>query len=59
MKKIILFSAFALLSIVGFSSCSNCKKCHAEMLGVKGPEQEFCGEELKTAQNTAGMVCAD
>jgi len=57
MKKVILFSAFAIVSLVGFSGCNDCKTCHTELMGIKGPEQEVCGDELKTVEKTPGMVC--
>jgi hypothetical protein len=29
------------------------------MMGIKSPEQELCGDELKNAEKTPGMVCED
>lgn len=57
MKKFMIYGAFALVTLIGFSGCSDCKKCHAEALGINSPEQELCGDELKKAEQTPGMVC--
>lgn len=57
MKRFIFYGLFAVVTLVGFASCSDCKKCHAEVAGVKSQEQELCGDDLKKAKETPGMVC--
>lgn len=56
MKYVVMF-CFVVISAAGLVSCKNCKICHAEMLGVKSPPQEYCGDELKKIQQTPGVVC--
>jgi len=50
-----LWAALLLLSL---SQCGpKCKTCHAEVMGVKTPEKELCGEELQKAEETTGIIC--
>lgn len=56
MKKLITAGLFVATFIV--ASCGpKCKKCAAEVMGVKGPAQELCGEDLKRAEKTPGVTC--
>ena len=48
---------FVMILGIGFASCKNCKKCHTELLGVKSPAQEYCGDDLKKVEQTPGVVC--
>ncbi|HTN45328.1 MAG TPA: hypothetical protein VL098_03210 [Flavipsychrobacter sp.] len=57
MKHLIKASLVALLTITAFGSCKNCAKCHADVMGIKGPEQEICGDQLEQAKKTPGMIC--
>lgn len=61
MKRLIILSVFSLLLSSSMISCTKCKKCHAEVgmggISVNSPEKEFCGDELKKAEETPGMVC--
>lgn len=57
MKRLFVLLAVCLALSAGFSSCKNCKQCHAEMLGVKSPPQEYCGEQLEQVRKVTGMVC--
>ncbi len=56
MKKLITAGLFIATFIV--ASCGpKCKKCAAEVMGLKGPAQELCGEDLKRAEKTPGVTC--
>lgn len=61
MKRFIIYGLLAAAMVTSFSRCSDCKKCHAEAgLGgasIQTPEQELCGDDLKKAEKTPGMVC--
>lgn len=57
MKRLFFSLLISISLAASLSSCKRCKKCHAEMFGVKGPQQELCGEQLEQAKKTAGMVC--
>lgn len=57
MKQIIIFGFIAAITTTALPSCKNCATCHAEIMGVASPSQELCGDELKQAKKTAGMVC--
>ncbi len=57
MRKLIVAGFIAIVSITGFTSCSNCKECSVEVMGTKvGGGNKLCGDELKQAQ-AAGMTC--
>lgn len=57
-KHMKIFYCLATAFIFFLSSCgADCKKCHAEVLGVATPAQELCGEQLEQALKTPGMVC--
>ncbi|MBL7717978.1 MAG: hypothetical protein JNL72_04010 [Flavipsychrobacter sp.] len=57
MKKMIMSAMFAFIAIASFDSCKSCKKCHGEIMGVKSPAQEYCGDDLKRIQEQPGIVC--
>ncbi len=57
MKKIITAGLIAIVSAVSFTSCSNCKQCSAEIMGVKSTPQKVCGDNLKQVEATPGMTC--
>lgn len=58
MQKQILVFAIVLTTLAGIASCgAKCKTCQADVMGVKSPEQELCGDQLKQAEKTPGMVC--
>jgi hypothetical protein len=57
MKQIVLICALLLGALTLNTGCNRCQQCHGEMLGVKGPSQEYCGEQLEQAKTTPGMVC--
>jgi hypothetical protein len=54
-----IYGMYAYLSLTALESCNNCEICNTEMMGIKSPEQELCGDELKNAEKTPGMVCED
>jgi hypothetical protein len=49
MKKVVLFSAFALSFVVTTSSCSKNKRhdCHYDKAGLEIEMGEYCGDDLK------------
>lgn len=57
MKRLFFSLMIAISLVTSVSSCKRCKKCHAEVFGVKSPAQELCGDQLEQAEKTAGMVC--
>lgn len=58
MKKALLLLSIIVTLLTSLSSCNQCKKCHANVVaGLQTPTQEMCGEQLKQAEKTPGMVC--
>ncbi len=58
MKKLLYGTFILLLCVTGFASCEpDCKKCYTELMGVKTPEKEYCGEQLKQIEKTQSMIC--
>jgi hypothetical protein len=56
-RNLLVFISLLLLSSLMSACGPECKKCSAEVLGLKGPERELCGEELKKAEQTPGVTC--
>lgn len=55
-RSAFLLSVFAVM--VSIQSCGpKCKQCHTEVLGMKTPATELCGDQLKQAEKTQGMIC--
>jgi hypothetical protein len=51
---------FLLTVMTTYTACKpRCKNCHTEINGIKSPPQELCGEQLKQAEQTKGMVCEE
>lgn len=60
MKKLTLQAVLCLSLIAAISGCGpKCAKCHAEVLGIKSPDQEYCGDDLKKVKEQPGVVCDD
>ncbi|MFD1258107.1 hypothetical protein ACFQ3S_14965 [Mucilaginibacter terrae] len=57
MKRLMIYGLCAIVSCAAFTGCKECKKCHTEMLGMKSAPQEYCGDDLKKAEQVPGMVC--
>ncbi len=58
MKKILFLLSISVTLLTSLSSCNQCKKCHANVVaGLETPKQEMCGDQLKQAEKTPGMVC--
>ena len=58
MKRVLLLVIAIFSFAFTFSSCGpKCKKCHMDLMGVKTPEQEMCGDQLEQAKKTTGMIC--
>jgi hypothetical protein len=54
MKKVgILFGAVALLS---FNSCTKCHDCHYDLGGSEVELGEYCGDDLKSIEETGIVV---
>lgn len=47
----------ASLAIATTSCGPKCKTCRAQVMGVTGPAQEVCGDELKRIEGTTGVTC--
>lgn len=59
MKRNILLLAF-IICIAAFSSCGpKCAKCHVDVMGIKSPEKEYCGDSLKRVKELPNVVCDD
>jgi len=52
MKKVVLSSAIALVSVFAMSSCNKnkCHECHYDKAGAEIEMGEFCGDELKNLE---------
>ncbi|GEM_PF-2985342 len=59
MKKTMLLIGLIMVVSATLISCGpKCKKCSAEIgMGIKSPEKEVCGDELKEIEKLPGMVC--
>lgn len=57
-KTMMLLVLISVLSASLLSCGPKCKKCSADIgMGIKSPEKELCGDELKEAEKLPGMVC--
>ncbi len=56
MKKTIFF-LLAVVFVLGMTSCKKCKTCYTEVMGIKSPEQKYCGDELKQIEKVPGITC--
>ena len=57
MKRLFLLTLLGCTLLFLTSSCKRCKKCHSELMGVKSPAYEMCGDQLEQAEKTPTMVC--
>lgn len=58
MKKMIFIVSLLTIFAAGITSCGKkCKTCHATIMGVEGPAQELCGDDLKKAEKSGAITC--
>ena len=60
MKKRNIFLITIIIGITAFTSCGlKCAKCHVDIMGVKTPDKEYCGDSLKRVKELPNVVCDD